>query len=212
MKLHYDGAIQIVKLSIGPYDNNCYVVLCPESRESLIIDAPAEPQRILEAVADTQVKGIVITHSHFDHIQALDEVVKGTGAPVAAHRLDAAGLPQPPEVLLSGGEIITLGTVSLQVLHTPGHTPGSIGILSGKHLFSGDTIFPGGPGATQSAAAFDTILESIAQKILVLPDDTVIYPGHGVDALLGKERRDFLAFSQQYRKQGMFGQVTWLPA
>lgn len=212
MKLHYNGEVQIVKLSLGAFDNNCYVVICPETQESLIIDTPTDAQRILDAVANTRVKGIIITHSHFDHLQALGEVMQGTGAPLAAHRLDAAQLPVAPTIFLRGGEVIEAGTVSLQVLHTPGHTPGSICLLSGRHLFSGDTLFPGGPGATQSAEAFDTILQSLTEKVFMLPEDTAIYPGHGADGLLGTERRDFNTFLAQNRKQGMFGQVAWLPA
>ena len=145
-----------------------------------------------------------------DHIGALAELKSKLRIPIGAHRLDANGLPLRPELLLSEGEEVSCGNMSLKVLHTPGHTPGSLCFLIGKYLISGDTIFPGGPGKTKSPADLKQIIESITGKILILPDDTEIYPGHGDSTLLRKEKREFAIFSSRSHDPDLFGDVLWL--
>ena len=129
-----------------------------------------------------------------DHIGALSELKSKLRIPIGAHRLDAKGLPLRPDILLEDGEKVYCGNMSLKVLHTPGHTPGSLCFLIGKYLISGDTIFPGGPGKTESPADLKLIIESITSKIFVLPDDTEIYPGHGDSTLLRKEKKNLPSF------------------
>jgi glyoxylase-like metal-dependent hydrolase (beta-lactamase superfamily II) len=210
MRLHYDGEIRIKKLELGPWSTNCYIIACPQSNEGLILDAPAEAERILAEAEGVKVKYLVLTHSHPDHIGALRAVKTGLGVPLAMHPRDAGSLPLSPELNLEEGDLLTLGTVSLKVLHTPGHTPGSLCLLSGKHLFSGDTLFPGGPGKTATPADFDRIIQSLVEKIFPLPDETIVYPGHGADTVLGKEKKEFALFSQRPRDPQLCGDVLWL--
>ena len=180
--------LRIVKLSVGPMDNNVYVLICPETRESVIIDAANEANRILEAVKGTNVRYILLTHGHSDHVQALEEVKQATGAPVAIHPADAAMLPIAADLALNDGDRVRFGKHELLVLHTPGHTPGSVCLLTDQHLFSGDTLFPGGPGNTKTRLGnFPQIIESV-RRLFELPDETHVYPGHGADTTIGREK------------------------
>ena len=210
MAWHYDGELRIKKLKIAPYDTNCYIIVCPHSGEGVIIDTPGEASRMLAQVEDINVKYIVITHTHPDHLGAFRKVRESLKAPVAIHHLEAALLPSPPDLTIQDGDSLSFGSVNLKVLHTPGHTPGSICLLSGKHLFSGDTLFPGGPGNTKTPADFEQIVDSITRKLLVLADETAAYPGHGDDTTLAKEKREFAVFSSKPRTPGLYGDVQWL--
>ena len=145
-----------------------------------------------------------------DHLGALTEIKSKLRIPIGAHRLDAKGLPLRPEILLEDGEKVPYGKTNLNVLHTPGHTPGSLCFLFGDCLIAGDTIFPGGPGKTSSPADLKLIIESITSKIFVLPDDTAIYPGHGDSTLLGKEKKEFSVFSSRRHDPNLLGDVLWL--
>jgi hydroxyacylglutathione hydrolase len=202
--------VQIDRLKLGPFDTNSYIITCLLTGESVLVDAPAETSEILRAIGGTNPKYMLITHNHMDHIGALAELKYKLRIPIGAHRLDANGLPLRPELLLSEGEEVSCGNMSLKVLHTPGHTPGSLCFLIGKVLISGDTLFPGGPGKTKSPADLKQIIESITGKILVLPDDTEIYPGHGDSTLLRKEKREFAVFSSRPHDPNLFGDVLWL--
>lgn len=186
--LHYAGDDLIVrKTEVGSMENNTYVLECPETHEALVIDGCFDASRIIGAAEGAEVIGILQTHGHFDHVQALAELKERLGVPVWAHPGD--DYPVPIDRPLSDGEIISFGRRSVKVLHTPGHTPGGVCFLAGRHLISGDTLFPGGPGATRGdAEAFRRIIESIENKLFVLPDDTVVYPGHGADTTIGRER------------------------
>jgi hydroxyacylglutathione hydrolase len=175
-----------------------------------LIDAPAEAPEILRQLKGTNPRYILITHGHTDHVGALSELRSKLGIPIGAHRLDADGLSVRPDFFLDDDEEITVGNTSLKVLHTPGHTPGSLCFLIGKHLISGDTIFPGGPGKTESPDDLRRLIESIGRKVFVLPDDTEIYPGHGDPTIVRKERREFAAFSSCSHDPNLFGDVLWL--
>jgi hydroxyacylglutathione hydrolase len=202
--------IQIDRLTLGPFGTNSYILTCPLTGDSVLVDVPAEASEILKALKETNPKYILITHNHMDHLGALTEVKSKLRIPIGAHRLDAKGLPFRPEFLLEDGEKVSYGNISLKVLHTPGHTPGSLCFLFGNHLIAGDTIFPGGPGKTRSPIDFKLIIESITGKIFVLPDDTAIYPGHGDSTLLGKEKEEFSVFSSRPHDLNLFGDVLWL--
>jgi glyoxylase-like metal-dependent hydrolase (beta-lactamase superfamily II) len=202
--------IQIDRLKLGPFDTNSYILTCPLTGDSVLVDVPAEASQILKALKETNPKYILITHNHMDHLGALTEIKSKLRIPIGAHRLDAKGLPLRPEILLEDGEKVPYGKTSLKVLHTPGHTPGSLSFLIGRYLIAGDTIFPGGPGKTRSPADLKLIIESITSKIFVLPDDTTIYPGHGDSTLLRREKEEFGIFSSRSHDPNLFGDVLWL--
>ena len=172
-----DDAIQIERLELGSFGTNAYIVICQKTRDSVLIDVPAEASIIMDRLKDTNPKYILLTHNHMDHIGALAELRARLKVPLAAHASDAGNLPSPPEILLTDGDTISFGNLKVEVLHTPGHTPGSLCFKAGCYLISGDTIFPGGAGKTWSPVDFKQIVKSITEKIFVLPDDTQIYPG-----------------------------------
>ena len=205
-----DENVQIDRLKLGPYETNSYILTCPRTGDSVLVDAPAEASEILKALKDTHPRYILITHNHMDHIGALTELKSKLRVPIGVHRLDAKGLSLQANMILEDGGKVDCGYISLKILHTPGHTPGSLSFLIGRYLIAGDTIFPGGPGKTRSPADLKLIIESISSKIFVLPDDTVIYPGHGDSALLRKEKEEFAIFSSRSHDPNLFGDVLWL--
>lgn len=210
MAWHYDGDVRILKINMGPYNNNGYIVACPHTGEGVIIDTPAEPEKLLEAIGDLQIKAILITHGHQDHLLGFTEIKDQVAAPVAVGPRDAHRLPSPPERLLADGDIITFGRQRMRALATPGHTDGSTCFLIGKHLFSGDTLFPGGPGKSRSPEAFREELDSITGKLLSLPGDTAVYPGHGADTTIGQARREHQVFASRAHPADLHGDVAWL--
>lgn len=204
-----DDRIQIEKLELGPFGTNAYILVCRNTAQSVVVDAPADAGTILQVLKETSPRYILITHNHMDHTGALSDLKSALGVPIAAHPADAGRLPVSPDQLLNDGDVITFGDVQLSVLHTPGHTPGSICFLTGKYLIAGDTIFPDGPGKTGSPADFKKIVESLTGKIFVLPDDTQIFSGHGKSTILKKERRAFEAFSARPLDPNICGDVLW---
>ncbi len=182
-------SLQIKKLEVGSFENNCYVLVCSETLEAVIIDPAADASRILKESEGLKVKYILITHGHSDHIGALEQVKSSTGARVGIHPSESRRLSSPPDIHLQDGDAIGFGHLKLRVIHTPGHSPGGTCFLIDRYLFSGDTIFPGGPGNTAlPGAGYSQIIESVWKKIFVLPDDTVIYPGHGANTTVGREK------------------------
>jgi glyoxylase-like metal-dependent hydrolase (beta-lactamase superfamily II) len=191
-----DGLI-VTKIAVGPMDNNAYLLRCASTGQALLIDAANEASRLTELVGDTPVGTIVTTHRHADHWQALREVQKYTGAEVVAHPADADELPVPVGRRVEHGEVLTFGDCAVSVIHLRGHTPGSIAIyydagggLSGEpHVFSGDSLFPGGVGKTNTPRDFTSLLTDVTERLFDrLPDATWVYPGHGYDTTLGTER------------------------
>jgi len=206
-----NGAVKIVQLDVGSgMVSNAYLVVCRETGESVIVDTPGDAAKILEQASGTQVKYILITHNHFDHLGALAGVKAALGVPVAAHPLDAGGLPVTPDMDLADGDTITFGKADLEVLHTPGHTPGSVCFVTGKYLVSGDTLFPGGPGKTGSPETLAQIVESITEKLLGLPDETQVFSGHGAPTVLKKEKEEIAVFKSRTHDPTLCGDVLWL--
>jgi glyoxylase-like metal-dependent hydrolase (beta-lactamase superfamily II) len=185
----------ITKMSVGDFDNNTYLLRCRHTDEQLLIDAAADPDRIMSMVGDSRLAKIVTTHQHGDHWQALSDVVSATGAQTYAGEADAEGIPVPTDHPLRDGDTISVGECSLEVIHLVGHTPGSVALLyddpSGTpHLWSGDCLFPGGVGNTfGDADNFRRLFTDVRTKVFDrLPDETWFYPGHGNDSTLGAER------------------------
>jgi glyoxylase-like metal-dependent hydrolase (beta-lactamase superfamily II) len=185
----------VTKASVGPMDNNTYVLRCRDTGDELVIDAAAEPERILALCGEGPLTRIVTTHRHPDHWQALAEVVAATGAVTVAHSADAPAIPVPTDELVADGDRIPVGTCVLEVVHLVGHTPGSIALLyddptGSPHLWTGDSLFPGGLGNTHgSKENFDQLFVDVTSKLFDrLPDETWVYPGHGNDTTLGAER------------------------
>ena len=204
--------IQIERFELGVFGTNAYVIICRQSGDSALIDAPAEASIIMERLKGTNPKYILLTHSHMDHIGALSELHSKLEVPVAVHTSDSKNLPLPPQVLLNNGDTVSFGKIKLEVLHTPGHTPGSLCFKTDRYLISGDTIFPGGPGKTRPPSDFRRIIKTITEKIFVLPDDTKIYPGHGDATVLKKEKDEFAIFSSRPHNPNLCGDVLWLSA
>lgn len=188
------NGITVTKIAVGPMNNNSYLLRSTATGEGLLIDAAAEPRRLLAMIGDTPVRKIVTTHQHQDHWQALDEVKRATGAATVAHPLDAPGIPVPTDELVEDDDTVEVADIRLSAIHLVGHTPGSIALLYGAgpepHLFTGDCLFPGGVGNTQQdAGRFTSLYDGLVAKVFEkLPDATWVYPGHGSDTTLGAER------------------------
>jgi glyoxylase-like metal-dependent hydrolase (beta-lactamase superfamily II) len=180
--------LRIGRLEVGPLENNVYLVADPGGA-AVIIDAADESARILDAVSGLTVKAVLTTHGHADHIQAVARITARLGVPVHIHPGDQPLAGMTDALPIGDGEVIDIGTLRFEAIHTPGHTPGSTCFRLGSHLFSGDTLFPGGPGATRfEYSNFDQIMESLETRLFTLPDATNVYPGHGAFTTIGNER------------------------
>ena len=180
---------ELTSLEVGSMGNMVYIVRDPDTREGYVIDAGFDPDKIAAAVGDTRVKAILITHGHHDHHEHLDELKQKLGVPAAIGELDQGMLKSAPDQLLVDRQELPFGKSVLKAIHTPGHTPGSTCFTVGNQLFSGDTLFPGGVGNTKNQTGhFYTIIRSVEYRLLSLPDDTVINPGHGAPSTVGKEK------------------------
>lgn len=184
-----DDHARVTKLAVGDYDNNAYVVGCLHTHRAVIIDAAAETDRILKACDGFEVQMILTTHGHWDHLQVLDEVISALAVPWFLHPDDIAIAERAPDELIADRQEFAVGDVMIHALHTPGHTPGSVSFVMEPLLFSGDTLFPGGPGATRwEYSSFGQVMDSLCQRLFVLPDPTLVLPGHGASTTIGEER------------------------
>lgn len=186
--------VVISKLAVGPMDNNVYLLRCATTGEQLLIDAAAEPERILNLVGGKTLTGLLTTHRHHDHWGALADVTRATDAPTYAHDADADAIDVPTTHRLHDQDSLTVGNVTVGVIHLVGHTPGSLVLTfddphGHTHLFTGDCLFPGGIGLTVDRENFESLYRGVVEKIFDRYDDeTWIYPGHGDDTILGNER------------------------
>ena len=180
------------KLIVGPYQANCYILGCKETGEGLVIDPGDEVYRIVREITRSGllIRYILITHGHFDHSQGAAELKRITKAPLLIHPLDASGLNTEPDGLLSEGQKIQLGKYTLSVIHTPGHSPGSVSFHAPGAVFTGDALFAGSVGRTDfQGGDHQKLIEAVQRKIFPLGDNERIYPGHGPSSTIGRERR-----------------------
>ncbi|MFJ3783536.1 MBL fold metallo-hydrolase [Streptomyces sp. NPDC090093] len=192
--VHELADLMISKVAVGPMDNNAYLLRCRATGEQLLIDAANEAGTLLTLIGDDGIGAVVTTHRHGDHWQALAEVVAATGARTYAGAYDAEGIPVATDVPVEDGDTIRVGRVELTARRLVGHTPGSIALVyddphGHPHVFTGDCLFPGGPGRTTQPDDFQSLMEGLETKLFAtLPDETWVYPGHGKDTTLGDER------------------------
>lgn len=196
--------LQITKVATPPLENNCYLLRCTATGDTVLVDAAGDAPRLLGLAGDGRLVGIVETHGHWDHVQALAEVQSSSGAPVLVHPADAADLPVPADRMVQDGDRVAVGNCELSVIHLDGHTPGSIALLyegdpERPHLWSGDSLFPGGHGRTTTPEEHTSLMDDLESKVFDrLPDATWVYPGHGQDTTLGAER----PLLQEWRERG----------
>jgi glyoxylase-like metal-dependent hydrolase (beta-lactamase superfamily II) len=203
--VHELTSLVITKASVGEMDNNAYLLRCRDTGESLLIDAAAEPDTLLGLLGGDSLSTVVTTHQHWDHWGALGDVVKATGATTVAGAEDVEGIPVATDRAVGDGDVVEVGNIRLEVIHLVGHTPGSIALLyddpaGHPHLWTGDSLFPGGVGNTHgNADDFASLINDVESKIFDrLPDETWFYPGHGDDSTLGAERPHV----QEWRERG----------
>ena len=186
--------LTISKLAVSEMANNAYLLRCTATGQALLVDAAAEPEALRTLIGDADLRTVVTTHGHWDHHRALPDVVEDTGAVTVAGTADAADLPVAVQRTVEHGDTVAVGDQTLEVVHLRGHTPGSIALVwrgpgdAGVHVFTGDSLFPGGPGRTTNPADFTSLMDDLEARIFPMPDDTWFYPGHGKDSTLGAER------------------------
>jgi glyoxylase-like metal-dependent hydrolase (beta-lactamase superfamily II) len=194
--LHWsDERAEVHKVVVGPYENNVFVLRCTETGDAVLLDAANEHERLLDLCRGLGVRKVLETHGHWDHIQAVP-AIRDAGYAVAVAAPDAAMLPSYDEVL-EDDDVVEVGRLRLRTMLTPGHTPGSMCFLleGSPVLFSGDTLFPGGPGNTEKdPTRFAQIIEQIDTRLFALPPETIVMPGHGADTTVGVERPSLAAW------------------
>lgn len=205
-----DPGVKIVKIGpIGQFANNSYLIIDPATNDAALIDMPAPGEDILAAIEAVNIKSIVLTHTHPDHIGGYDAIKGRLGVPVYCHPAETLMAAEKIDVPLNEGDELTIGTVVAKVIHTPGHSPGSICLLIGNRLLAGDTLFPGGPGRSRTPEAFRQVVKSINERLYVLPDDTAVHPGHGADTTISASKQEYAGFAARPHPADLCGDVLW---
>ena len=207
---YVDGNMRITRLgNLGPYSNNAYVISDAATGDALIVDMPSGSTATVEVVSGLNVKGILLTHTHPDHWAEYDLVKSATGAPVYCHPAERIMPADKIDRRLADGDEIVVASVHVQAVHTPGHTPGSTCYTTGRFVFSGDTLFPGGPGRTQTPEDLRQTIVSITSRLHSLPDDTLVLTGHGDNTTIGESKREYALFEARDKPADLCGDVTW---
>lgn len=207
-----DTPLELHTLSVGSWHVNCYVLADSATKEALLIDPGDEANRILNWIMGFNIQSILLTHAHFDHVGALAEVRAALGVPVGLHPDDvglAASYGVERDFDLNDGDAIPLAGRQIVVAHTPGHTAGSISLRFDRRAIVGDAIFPGGPGRTNTPEELKLSLEILKRTVFTWPDETELYPGHGISTTVGKERPGFEALVSRPLPTDLYGDVTW---
>jgi glyoxylase-like metal-dependent hydrolase (beta-lactamase superfamily II) len=228
MEYYREGDITVIKVGpLKPYSNNAYVIADTAAREAMLVDMPAdadtEPDegktaasgtRVIAALSDVALKGakvrtIVATHWHPDHWMSYDNIRAATGAPVAVYEHEIKVPAERIDQKLKDGQELRCGSARLRVIHTPGHTPGSICLLLGKLVLTGDTLFNGGPGRTAEHADLLTEIDAIVKRLHVLPDDVQVWPGHGDGTTIRVSKQEYAVYAAKSHADDLAGDVTW---
>jgi hydroxyacylglutathione hydrolase len=205
-----DGSLRLTKVGpLGPFANNAYVVADREAGEAVIVDMPAQSSQTLEAVGDLRVIAVLLTHAHPDHWPDYDLVKGATDAPVLCHPAERGMPAERIDRPLADGDHLAVGGLSLLVIHTPGHTPGSCCFLLGRYLIAGDTLFPGGPGHSNSPQELQQNIASITDRLYTLPGDTLVLPGHGDNTTIEQSRQEYGVFASRPHPPDLHGDVLW---
>jgi glyoxylase-like metal-dependent hydrolase (beta-lactamase superfamily II) len=206
-----DGGIRVVKIGpMGPYGNNAYVVRDVAAGVALLVDMPLDEEPLLAAIgAEGGVQTIIATHWHPDHWMTYDAVRAATGAPVLVGSSEIKIPKERIDGRLDDGAEVPVGSARVGVILTPGHTPGSISLRVGKAVITGDTLFNGGPGKTSARGDLETIMASITAKLLPLPEETIVLPGHGTITTIADSRTGVAAYQRHPKPVGFFGDVEW---
>ena len=210
MDVYADGNLTVMRFGpLGSFANNAYIIADEKSGEALVVDMPSGSQELIAAAKDFDVKGIVLTHTHHDHWMDYDLVKGALNAPVICHPAEQIMPADQIDQPLADGAELTAGAIRVRALLTPGHTSGSTCLLAGKFLFSGDTLFPGGPGRTNSPADLQQSIQSITSVLFPLPDETEVLPGHGDGTTIGAAKSEYAVFAGKEHPADLFVFVNW---
>ncbi|MEE9277726.1 MAG: MBL fold metallo-hydrolase [Dehalococcoidia bacterium] len=211
MDVHQESdSLRVLKLGpLGPYSNNAFILVDKATNQSAIVDAVPEIQQVLDAAADTTLSMVLFTHAHMDHIASFDALRAAVDVPFYMHADEPGADHARIDVHLKGEEQIELGATRLRAIHTPGHTPGSTCYYAAPFAVVGDTLFPGGPGHTRSNENLQTLIASIGERVYVLPDETLMFNGHGDDCTVGVSKAEYADFASRAHDPDLHGDVLW---
>jgi hydroxyacylglutathione hydrolase len=212
VQTYEEGGLRVLHFGpLGAFANNAYIVGDDTSKDAVIIDMPQGSAEVLTAAKQGgwRIKAILLTHSHNDHWVDYQLVKTDTQAPVLAHEAERGVLGDRIDSPVADGAEITVGPFVMHAIHTPGHTPGSTCFAVGSFLFSGDTLFPGGPGRTRTPADLKQTIDSITSRLHTLPDETTVLTGHGDGTTIGQSKREYAVFAAREHPSDLCGDVTW---